>query len=81
MREAVDAVHRLADHLTVFGGLLARLGGQAAGMAGIKDAKISEATQKSLELLGKQKMELLKDVPGSIVWTRTGGVTLKGETF
>jgi len=53
----------------------------AAGMAGIKDAKISEATQKSLELLGKQKMELLKDVPGSIVWTRTGGVTLKGETF
>ena len=53
----------------------------AAGMAGIKDAKISEATTKSLELLNKQKMELLKDVPGSIVWTRTGGVTLKGETF
>ena len=50
-------------------------------MAGIKDAKISEATTKSLELLNKQKMELLKDVPGSIVWTRTGGVTLKGETF
>ena len=50
-------------------------------MAGMKDAKIPESTKKQLDLLRKKKMELMKEVPGSIVWTKTGGVTLKGETF
>ena len=53
----------------------------ATSMAGMKDAKIPESTKKQLDLLRKKKMELMKEVPGSIVWTKTGGVTLKGETF
>ena len=52
----------------------------ASSQAESHPKKIPESAIKDLMKL-KEKMAAIKEVPGSIIWTKTGSVTFHGETF
>ena len=52
----------------------------AASKAATNSSKVSDSTLDQLNKLKEQKASI-KDVPGSVIWSKTGGVTIKGETF
>ncbi len=51
-----------------------------ASKASTNASKVSDSALDQLNKLKELKASI-KDVPGSVIWSKTGGVTINGETF